>query len=321
MTQNLNFMPGKLIVALIVVIFLSASFVAHAQHCGCKGVSKADREAADKALFLSKADRSKAIKRHLPHGAPKFPRVRYKRDEHLLIHKDFIINYDDDLRMPRWVAYKLTKADVDADLVRKSCFRRDPRIKEDRKTAFCEDYEEPIYDRGHMAPNSDFERSLEAMLNTYMFTNMAPQYAGFNQGVWVELEKLVRKWTKKRGQIYIITGAIFDKDGDGKRDSDHLTNRMVSNDGLARVAIATHFYKILVEDKGDGKFDAISFILKHDEDRVSGNPARQELKDGLSAIDEIEAITQYNFFPTWEKAASQAIIQLESSKRSTLWSQ
>lgn len=70
---------------------------------------------------------------------------------------------------------------------RTQCFRRDPRLATPA-AAFCADYNEPIFDRGHMVPNADMERSEAAMINTYMFSNMVPQHDRFNQQIWAHFE-------------------------------------------------------------------------------------------------------------------------------------
>ena len=43
------------------------------------------------------------------------------------------------------------------------------------------------------------------------------QHDRFNRGIWARLEGYVRDWAEKKGTIYVITGAVFDRDGDGAR--------------------------------------------------------------------------------------------------------
>lgn len=62
----------------------------------------------------------------------------------------FDFNYDADLLTPTWTAYRLTAADLESTVTRKDCFRSDPRLPGEQ-AATCEDYDEPIFDRGHMA--------------------------------------------------------------------------------------------------------------------------------------------------------------------------
>lgn len=155
-----------------------------AQSCGCD-VSDRKEQAFDQLLFLSAAEKAEAESLHLPFGVP--PSV--SSNERLLHQVDYIINYDDDLRMPLWVAYRLTEADLRINRERTECFRRDPRLVDDNVAGFCSDYSEPIFDRGHMVPNADMVRGESAMINTYMFTNMAPQHDRFNQVIWARLER------------------------------------------------------------------------------------------------------------------------------------
>ena len=77
-----------------------------------------------------------------------------------------------------------------------------------------------------MVPNADMVRSEVAMINTYMFSNMCPHNDKFNRGIWSKLESRVRKWAKKKGQIYVIAGAVFNRDRDQQRDDDDDADRM-----------------------------------------------------------------------------------------------
>ena len=71
-------------------------------------------------------------------------------------------------------------------------------------------------------------RSEAAMINTFMFTNMAPQIGiGFNRSFWAHFEKRVREWAQDRREIYVITGSIFDRDTDGVRDADDDPNKIL----------------------------------------------------------------------------------------------
>ena len=91
---------------------------------------------------------------------------------------------------------------------RTECFRREPRLGR-VGAPFCEDYDEPIYGRGHMVPNADMKRSEAAMINTYKFSNMVPQHGEYNRKIWDCLEGSVRDWARTKGEIYIIRWGYF----------------------------------------------------------------------------------------------------------------
>ena len=51
------------------------------------------------------------------------------------------------------------------------------------------------------------------------------QHDRFNRGIWSRLESMVRDWTREKEVLYIITGAVFDRDGDmGSRKRQSLSD-------------------------------------------------------------------------------------------------
>jgi|GEM_PF-5291089 len=152
---------------------------ASSQVCtGCE-VSAQTIANADEQLHLTDSERTDAEARHLLGGKP-IPAAD-STNERMIHQHEWITWYDDDLRVPLWVVYELTKEDASAQRTRKDCFRKDPRLPKEA-SSFCEDYEEPVFDRGHMVPRSDLNRTVVAMINSFIFSNMAPQHDRFNRG-------------------------------------------------------------------------------------------------------------------------------------------
>ncbi len=278
-------MRAFLAVASVVIAFAPAS--THAQSCRCE-VSDRHEAAYNILLNLTDAENADVELIHLPYGVPTSP----TSNERLLHQDEYIIGYDDDLRVPTWVAYRLTADDLRWGRPRTRCFRRDPRLDEE-EAAFCADYEEPIFDRGHMVPNADMVRDEAAMINTYIFSNMVPQHDRFNQVIWKRLEGYVRDWAVSKDTIFVITGAVFDRDSNGQRDDDATAERVDPRD---RVAIPTHFYKIILHERPNGFIESMTFLLRHVDDTPTGAvPSDRFLNDHLTTIDEIEALTGIDF--------------------------
>jgi DNA/RNA endonuclease G (NUC1) len=290
------------------VIFLALPAATFPQICsGCE-VSQQTVTKANNRLNLDEQQKADAESRHLLGGRPTPPASA--TNEHMIHQLEWVTWYDDDLRLPLWVAYELTKADASAQLSRKDCFRKDPRLP-DAAASTCEDYQEPIFDRGHMIPNADLNRARLAQTNSFIFTNMVPQHDTFNSGIWSRLESKVRAWAKVANGVYVVSGAIFDKDDDGQRDADEDADLVTSTN---RVAIPTHFYKIILHVRPSGFIDTISFILPHLDLSVgSTNPY---LFDHIRTIDDIESITGIDFFP---ELSDQRETTVESFRASGLW--
>lgn len=203
---------------------------------------------------------------------------------------------------------------------RTECFRKDVRLPNNR-AATCADYDEDIFDQGHMVPNSDMERTLRAMLNTYMMSNMTPQHCAFNRGTWLVLEKLVRYWATEKGEIYIISGAVFDRDGTPGREPDHQALRMVNHNAAERVAVPSHFYKILLHEQSDGSIDTISFLLPHVATKLptSGSSQRQHFETNIVSISEIEQVTGNRFLAELYQSGPTTAQSVNGLTASSLW--
>jgi len=73
------------------------------------------------------------------------------------------------------------------------------------------DYRNSKFDRGHQAPSADFSGDPDWMVESFFLSNIVPQVgAGFNRGIWKNLEDLVRDLVQEnRGELYVITGPVY----------------------------------------------------------------------------------------------------------------
>lgn len=175
--------------------------------------------------------------------------------------------------IPKWVAYELTAEEASGTIKRTDDFRKDPFVE---GSALPKDYDEPIYDQGHLAPAKDFATSLETMSESFLMTNMAPQTGPLNRGIINQLEDKVRGWAKVYGAVYIVTGPV-------------ITSGMETI-GKTKVAVPKSFFKVVLEQKSKLP-RAIGFVI----------PQSYKNKDKCSyamTIDEVEKLTGIDFFPS-----------------------
>lgn len=243
------------------------------------------------------------IKQHLPFGAHigRHASQGGPTNEKLLVQTGYVMLHDGDLRTALWTAHKLTHDDVvrGEDKDRVKCFRRDKRLPAEH-AAIKEDYEEPIFDRGHMAPDRDLRDDLVQQLNSYVLSNIAPQYGRFNSGIWNNLEKLGRDWAKVHETVYVTSGALFDFNKRDERDRDEKAARMGSRHQTARVAIASHFYKVFLR-KCENQWCSIAFILEH-HNGPRGGDTRQRLQEAIKPLACIEGPAEITFHPELDRA-------------------
>ncbi len=139
-----------------------------------------------------------------------------------------------------------------------------------RKT--LRDFEEPVFDRGHLVSSASLDASIQMNSETFLLSNMVPQLPGLNRAGWKGLENRERKWSTQRGLLVAYTGVIF--------QGDNLAS--IGNN----VPVPTHFYKVLFDPRRE---EAISFIIPHAPILTS------ELSRYLVSIDQVEKLTGLDF--------------------------
>jgi endonuclease G, mitochondrial len=275
------------------LLFALAAFAAWTP-ASAANCTPAERAVADRALRLSTADQSAAVATHLPWGAPRA--AAGASNESQLVQRDYVIGYDADLRVPLWTAERVDSARI-GKVDREDCFRADPRLSVPNASTPT-DYNEPIYDQGHLAAFANQSSSDVAGHNSFVMSNMAPQTCQFNRGIWQILEGIARLWATEHGTVYVLSGSVFDRDGNGVRDSDASAQRMLSRNGNQRVAVPSAFYKIVTLRRPDGSLATLSIMMPHNTANPNGPAALQYLRDHVTTVAAIERVTGLDLFPS-----------------------
>jgi endonuclease G len=271
----------------------------------CKGnkVLRAKLAEYDAKVTLSATERDAALQTHLPWGTPACPT--------LLPHQAYIVCYSPEARVALWAAYRLRAGDL-VSAERKDAFRTDPRLSAE-ENASCADYADSGYDRGHIVPRDDMNRTPAIQAYTFYLTNMAPQTPALNRGIWRWLEELVRDHARKYDEIYVMTGSVHEDPA-----------RAVPS---GRVRIPTRFYKVLIRTKSDGALDALGIVLPNlmrglpvppgtmglQGERVSAKDADAFLAGHTVSIREVEQLTGLDLLPKLDAEA------LKRAVASQLW--
>jgi endonuclease G len=113
-------------------------------------------------------------------------------------------------RTPLWSAEHLTKQRVDAakEMKRKNTFHAEEKLPTSDR-AELSDYARSGFDRGHMAPSGDMPTET-AQHDSFSLANMIPQNPNNNQNLWEGIEESTRSLARGDGEIYVVTGPIFE---------------------------------------------------------------------------------------------------------------
>ena len=112
-------------------------------------------------------------------------------------------------RTPLWSAEHLTQAAVEAarEVGRINAFHPEERLPPADR-AELSDYARSGFDRGHMSPSGDMPDEA-AQAESFSLANMVPQAPRLNRGVWEGVESAVRKLAMRDGEVYVVTGPLF----------------------------------------------------------------------------------------------------------------
>lgn len=99
----------------------------------------------------------------------------------------FEVNYSEQLEQPLWLKYEISC--VNGKLTRPQI---DFRKVKGTHTSDNFDYENNIWDKGHLAPSATFNCNKDMQESTFTFLNCALQHNKLNQGPWYQLEEFER---------------------------------------------------------------------------------------------------------------------------------
>lgn len=212
----------------------------------------------------------------------------------------YVTSYNHETKCPNWVAWHLTKEHLDGphkrngvpyyddegramgigavnDTIFHGGYFLDLEAEEPRQ--LLSDWAGERYNmtHGHLCPAGDNKWNRAAMNQTFLLTNICPQAGKLNSGGWNSLENKCRSWAGRFGDIYIVSGPIYEG------------GRVRRTFGDSKVAVPDAFFKVVLCTNGRPK--AIGFIYPNDDESHS-------MADMVCSVDHVEKVTGIDFFPS-----------------------
>jgi endonuclease G len=207
-------------------------------------------------------------------GSIEIPAKIAEKKEQIITHIGYTVSYNSDWKIPNWVAYELTKEEVEGTVPRFDTFSSDPEVSYEN-SATTYDYSNSGWDRGHMAPAGDMKWSEQAMKESFYLSNICPQNSNLNSGIWADLERQVRELARQKGNIYVVCGPVILK--------------QPQTIGKNRVAVPDAFFKALLQNDKNNWY-AIAFVF-------ANKSGRKPLATYAMSVEELQIITGIDFFP------------------------
>lgn len=194
-------------------------------------------------------------------------------NQQILKRTAYSLSYNSELLIPNWVAWRLTAEHADGNCPRDNDYYEDENVSYPKATN--EDYRGSGWSRGHMCPAGDNKWDAKAMRESNLLTNICPQHASLNSGLWNAIEHDCRKWAKKYGEVYIVCGPI-------------LLNKEHETIGKNKIVVPEAFFKVILRLNPEPA--AIGFIVRN-------NEGKKKKDQFINTVDDVERITGIDFFP------------------------
>jgi endonuclease G len=145
------------------------------------------------------------------------------------------ICYDYGYKSAKYVGYTLDGTLINSvNIEGRPRFYRDEEIPKEYQILYS-DYTRSGYDRGHLAPDADFDYNEEDLELIYTLSNIIPQDPNVNRYFWTKAEYQERLVAATLGELSVINGVVFDKNP--------------TYIGENRIAVSKAFWKILYNDE------------------------------------------------------------------------
>lgn len=236
---------------------------------------------------------NKAIKR------TEFPALKQGGKQKVLVYRikstaydkdgvNFSVEWDCDKRSQRWTCYQMHKG-YSGKYTRVSNFYFDTTNLNSNEYWGEYKYFPGGYDRGHICPSGDRTASKEMNAQTFVMTNMQPQYHKFNSyddngnnGLWVRMENQLRKWVDKLSAtdtIFVCKGGTIDSEA----------NIITRIDG--KLIVPKYFYMAILRKSSFGYAGMAFWSEQKNEWRTN-----ETLRSHAISIAELEKRTGIDFF-------------------------
>ncbi|XP_049585997.1 autotaxin [Syngnathus scovelli] len=244
--------------------------------------------------------------RNMPFGRPA---VRYYTKYFLLHHTDYVCGYNEDLAMPLWTSYSISRqVEVSAlPEVLINCVRPDTRVPS-AFTQSCMKYKAEKHLTYAFLYPPQLSTGIDKKYEAVFITNTVPMYPAFKK-IWSYFQRvLLKKYSTERNGLNVLTGPIFDNDFDGVKDS---TDK-IKEYARGTIPIPTHFFVVLTScldfrqaaDSCSGPLSTAAFILPHrpSNDEICNSSDEESnwvedlMKIHTARVRDVEILTGLDFY-------------------------
>jgi endonuclease G, mitochondrial len=208
-------------------------------------------------------------------------------DNYLITRPQYVLSYNRDRGIANWASWQLNTTWL-GDLPRPA-FQPDTTLPAEWYAVKPDDYTGSGFDRGHLVPAADRNRTAADGQSVFLMSNIFPQAPDNNRGPWERLESYCRDLVKQGHELYIMAGGTG-SGGIGEKGAATTIGHQISVPASTWKIILVNDRPGLALEEITSSTRVIAVIL----------PNQQGIKDQdwrsfRTSVDAVEALTGYDF--------------------------
>jgi endonuclease G, mitochondrial len=224
----------------------------------------------------------------------------FNANDYLIDRPQYVLSYNRSKLIPNWASWQLN-SDWLGNRPRIP-FEPDTTLPSSWEKVIPDDYTGSGFDRGHVVPAADRNKTAADSQAVFLMTNILPQAPDNNRGPWEQLESYCRDLVAQGKELYIVAGGA----GEGGNGEKGRKNT------LARVGISVPAFTwkvVVVSDRPGAGIAGITdqtrviAVLMPNKQGIQAN----DWRNYRASVDQIETLTGYDLLTQIPQPIQEAI--------------
>lgn len=224
----------------------------------------------------------------------------FNANDYLINRSQYVMSYNRSKAIPNWASWQLNQNWLGSRP--RIPFEPDNTLPGGWEKVVPNDYTGSGFDRGHVVPAADRNKTADDSSAVFLMTNIFPQAPDNNQGPWAQLESYCRDLVAQGKELYIVAG-VAGAGGRGEKGEKETIAQ-------GKVSVPASTWKVVVVSDRPGL--GLANITERTRVIAVIMPNEQGIKDTnwrqyRRAVDQVEELTGYDLFSNIPKLVQTAI--------------
>jgi endonuclease G len=220
-------------------------------------------------------------------------------DNYLIARKQYVLSYNQSRNLLNWASWEVDASWL-GQIERQDDFRPDGALPPGTYQVTPADYSGSGYDRGHVVPSADRNRTEDDNSATFLMTNIIPQTPENNRGPWRELENHIRDLVYQYDHSLHLYAGVYGERGTLEQGD---------------VTVPSRLWKIVIiyDRMDDGRLGLTGSTQVIAVDMPNRDVVSEDWRDYQTSIDRIEIATGYDFLADMPEGL-EAVLEARTSR-------